>query len=77
MSKRKAHSQRQSATKKLKVRYGSLDRLPWKAVSRPVETGLDADDGILELEEVDNVEVVYDEKDGGKVVRFNVRSPSL
>ena len=42
-----------------------------------METGLDGDDGILELEEVDNVEVVYEEEDGGKVIKFNVRSRSL
>ena len=76
MSKRKAHPGSLSATKKIKVQHGSLDDLPWKSVARPVETGLDGDDGILELEEVDNVEVVYEEKDGGKVVKFNVRSPS-
>lgn len=77
MSKRKAHTQSLSASKKTKVQYGSLDRLPWQSVARPVETGLDGDDGILELEEVDNVEIVYEEKDGGKVVKFNVRSPSM
>lgn len=61
----------------MKVRYGSLDRLPWKSVARPVETGLDGDDGILELEEAHNVEIVCEEKDGGKVIQFNVRSPSM
>lgn len=74
MSKRKGHTQAPSATKKTKVQHGSLNDLPWKPVARPVNTGLDGDDGILELEEVDNVEVVYEEKDGGKVVRFNVHS---
>lgn len=77
MSKRKAHPQSSSATKKIKVQHGSLDRLPWKSVARPIETGLDGDDGILELEEVDNVEIVYQEKDGGKVIKFNVRSRSM
>lgn len=77
MAKRRAHPQSFSATKKTKVQYGSLDRLPWKSIVRPVETGLDGDDGILELEEVDNVEIVYEEKDGGKVVKFNVRSLSM
>lgn len=74
MPKRKAYPQPFLAAKKVKVQYGSLDRLPWKSVARPVETGLDGDDGILELEEVDNVEIVYEDKDGGKVVKFNVRS---
>ncbi|KAF8553319.1 P-loop containing nucleoside triphosphate hydrolase protein [Imleria badia] len=72
MPKRNAHPQSSSATKKIKVQHGSLDSLPWKSVARPVDTGLDGDDGILELEEVDNVEVVYEEKDGGKVIKFHV-----
>ncbi|KAF8438991.1 P-loop containing nucleoside triphosphate hydrolase protein [Boletus edulis BED1] len=76
MSKRKAHPRRTlDATKKIKVQHRSLDKLPWKSVARPVETVLDGDDGILELEEVDNVEVVYEEKDGGKVIKFNVLQP--
>lgn len=77
MSKRKARPHDSSATKKIKVQHGSLDKLPWKTVARPIETGLDGDDGILELEEVDDVEVVYEERDGGKVIRFNVRSHYL
>lgn len=76
-TKRKTHPQSVSAAKKIKVQYGSLDGLPWKSVARPVDTGLDGDDGILELEEVDDVEIVYEEKDGGKVVKFNVRSFSM
>lgn len=57
--------------KKSKV---TLDGLPWKTVSRPKETGLDGDDGILDLEEVDNVEVVYEETESGRVAKFNVSS---
>lgn len=53
-----------------------MDGLPWKAVRRPSETGLDGDDGILELEEVENVEVVYEDTEGGRVMRFNVLEPS-
>ncbi|KAH0835852.1 ATP-dependent RNA helicase [Lanmaoa asiatica] len=49
-----------------------FDRLPWTSVAKPAETGLDGDDGILELEEVDNVDIVYEETDGGKVIKFNV-----
>ncbi|KAG9313623.1 ATP-dependent RNA helicase [Chiua virens] len=58
MPKRKTHPQTLSAQKKTKV--------------QPADTGLDGDDGILELEEVDNVEVVYGERHGGKVIEFNV-----
>lgn len=50
-----------------------MDGLPWKAVNRPSDTGLDGDDGILELEEVENVEVVYEDTEGGRVMKFNVR----
>ncbi|KAH7912169.1 ATP-dependent RNA helicase [Hygrophoropsis aurantiaca] len=58
--------------KKFKVQTASLDGLPWKSITRPQDTGLDGDDGILELEEVEDVEVVYEETTGGKVVKFNV-----
>ena len=33
---------------------------------------MDEDDGILDLEEVDNVEVVFEQTDTGRVVKFNV-----
>jgi ATP-dependent RNA helicase DDX24/MAK5 len=59
--------------KKSKVQHHSLESLPWKSVSRPAETGLGGDDGILDLEEVDDVEVVYEQTDAGRVVKFNVR----
>ncbi|KZP15440.1 DEAD-domain-containing protein [Athelia psychrophila] len=58
-----------AARKKSKV---TLDGLPWKTVSRPKETGLDGDDGILDLEEVDDVEVVYEQTESGRVAKFNV-----
>ncbi|KAF9239814.1 ATP-dependent RNA helicase [Melanogaster broomeanus] len=71
--KRKTPSQsRPLPSKKVKVQHASLDSLPWTAVPRAVETGLDGDDGILELDEVADVEVVYEETDGGRVVKFNV-----
>ncbi|KAF8842413.1 DEAD-domain-containing protein [Paxillus ammoniavirescens] len=75
--KRKSRQQSRSSCKKVKLQYASLDGLPWKSVSRPVETGLDGDDGILELEEVDDVEIVYEETDGGRVVKFNVPATLL
>lgn len=34
------------------------------------------DDGILDLEEVDGVEVVYEDTDAGRVVKFNVSFPT-
>ena len=33
---------------------------------------MDGDDGILDLEEVDNVEVLFEQTDTGRVVKFNV-----
>lgn len=33
---------------------------------------MDGDDGILDLEEVDDVEVVYEQTDAGRVLKFNV-----
>jgi len=48
-----------------------LDDLPWKTVARP-NTGLDGDDGILGLEEVEGVEVIYEDTDAGRTVKFKV-----
>lgn len=70
--KRKADAGPSVTRKRLKIQPTSLDELPWKAVRRPSETGLDGDDGILELEEVENVEVVYENTEGGRVIKFNV-----
>lgn len=74
--KRKAKAVPSASRKRLKTHPTSLDGLPWKAVRRPSETGLDGDDGILELEEVENVEVVYEDTEGGRVMKFNVLEPS-
>ncbi|KAG2143014.1 ATP-dependent RNA helicase [Suillus clintonianus] len=74
--KRKAKAGPSASRKRLKIQPTSLDGLPWKAVHRPSETGLDGDDGILELEEVENVEVVYEDTEGGRVMKFNVLEPS-
>jgi ATP-dependent RNA helicase DDX24/MAK5 len=60
------------ARKRAKTRHKTADALPWKLVARPVEAGMGGDDGILELEEVDDVEVVYEDTEGGRVVTFNV-----
>ncbi|OJA11403.1 hypothetical protein AZE42_03952 [Rhizopogon vesiculosus] len=76
LAKRKAKSGPSASRKRLKVQYTSADGLPWKTVNRPSDTGLDGDDGILELEEVENVEVVYEDTEGGRVTRFNVLEPS-
>ncbi|KAI5887142.1 DEAD-domain-containing protein [Schizophyllum commune H4-8] len=73
MGKRKASSKKaEGSRKKTKIVHKNPDDLPWKTVKRPVVAGLDGDDGILELEEVEDVEVVYEETEGGRVARFNV-----
>lgn len=55
--------------KKAKIQHCSADDLPWKSVSRPFEAGIEFDDGI---EEVEDVEVIYETTEGGRVVKFNV-----
>lgn len=52
----------------------TIDALPWKTLSHPGVSGNTYDDGILELEEVDNVRVVYKETPEGRVVTFEVGS---
>lgn len=74
-SKRKLKTVSTPPRKRPKAHH-SLDGLPWKTVSRPSETGLGGDDGILDLEEVDDVEVVYEQTDAGRVVKFNVSDSS-
>jgi hypothetical protein len=37
-----------------------------------LEAGVGFDDGILDFEEVEGVEVTYETTDGGRVVKFNV-----
>ena len=73
LKKRKATSRSLPSKKKIKIRHSNTSTLPWKTTSRPLEAGIDADDGILELEEVEGVEVFYEEGKGGKIARFNVR----
>ncbi|RXW11918.1 hypothetical protein EST38_g13937, partial [Candolleomyces aberdarensis] len=70
--KRKLKGGSSAPRKKLKVTKSNIDDLPWKTISRPAETGLGGDDGILELEEVEGVEVVYEETEKGRVTKFKV-----
>ncbi|KAF7795671.1 hypothetical protein EIP86_006836 [Pleurotus ostreatoroseus] len=73
VSKRKLHTTDGATRKKLKAQHLSIDDLPWKVVSHTQEAGFDNTlEGMMELEEVDGVEVSYEETDVGKVVRFNV-----
>lgn len=65
-----------SARKKPRIQC-TAEELPWKKSRRPLETGLSEGDGILELEEVEGVEVVYEMTDGGKVAKFCVSESVL
>ncbi|KAF8171500.1 ATP-dependent RNA helicase [Pholiota molesta] len=73
-AKRKISATLSSSRKKAKIQHRNADELPWKTVSRPTLTGMGGDDGVLELEEVEGVEVVYETTEGGRVVKFNVIS---
>lgn len=71
--KRRNEEKTASSRKKAKMQHHlSLHDLPWKILQRPQVAGLNGDDGILELEEVEGVEVVYEETESGRVARFNV-----
>ena len=75
--KRRKQDKILSPRKKAKTEHLSLHDLPWTTLRRPQVAGLDGDDGILELEEVEGVEVVYEETEGGRVARFIVRIISV
>lgn len=70
--KRKGTTNPALPRKRAKIQHRSADDLPWKSVSRPFEAGIGFDDGILDFEEVEGVEVIYETTDGGRVVKFNV-----
>ena len=72
--KRKAKSIATSSRKKAKTTHLTANDLAGKSISTTKKAGINSGfDGILELEEVDNVEVVYEETEGGQIARFNVR----
>lgn len=79
--KRKIRSEFKRATKarkKARTHSGSsatISTLPWKTLSHAGNFGNADDDGILELEEVDNVQVVYEETPEGRIATFKVRCP--
>jgi hypothetical protein len=71
-SKRKATARALGARKKPRTQIASAEALPWKAVARRTDVVDDADEGLLDLEEVEDVEVVYEETPAGRVARFKV-----
>ncbi|KAG6914162.1 hypothetical protein DXG01_002006 [Tephrocybe rancida] len=52
---------------KVKTQHRTLDELAWGAAVRPQEASLGGDDGTPELEEIEGVDVVYEETDGGRI----------
>ena len=72
--RRKPKTRSAHPRKKVKIASSNLEDLPWKSLARPMETGLDGDDGILELEEVEGVEIVYEDTGKGRVAKFKVRT---
>ena len=73
-TKRKLAASAQPARKKAKTERLSANDLPWKVIHRTDEAGVDSGlEGIMELEEVEGVEVLYEETEAGRVARFHVR----
>lgn len=74
ITKKRKHAQSTlSSRKRPRKEVTSVNDLPWKSISRPNAFGFEGDDGILELEEVDDVEIVYEETENGRVAKFKVR----
>jgi ATP-dependent RNA helicase DDX24/MAK5 len=48
-----------------------MNDLPWRSVKGPRKTDLGED--MLEVEEVEDVEVIYEETAAGRVAKFRVR----
>jgi ATP-dependent RNA helicase DDX24/MAK5 len=63
-------------SKKRKTAHVSLDNLSWKPVVRTHSAGLDFDEGLLDLEEVEGVQVLYEQTSNGRVATFLVRALS-
>ncbi|KAI0087341.1 DEAD-domain-containing protein [Irpex rosettiformis] len=76
--KRKSAGPLSAAQKKTKTVHLTASDLPWKTVKSRQEAGLHSDmDGMMELEEVEGVEVVYEENAGGRVAKFKVKEEQV
>ena len=76
--KRKTKPSSSSIAKRVKTKHVLTDDLPWKKVAKPREADLGTGmEGFLDLEEVDDVDVVFEETEAGRVVKFKVRMSSL
>ncbi|KAH7103887.1 DEAD-domain-containing protein [Auriculariales sp. MPI-PUGE-AT-0066] len=72
--KRKARGHRFPAAKRTK--RATLHELAWRSVARPSEAGLDEYGDVLELEEVEGVDVIYEGDGDFKVAKFQVAESS-
>ena len=71
--KRRNVSPTSHLSKKRKTAHVSLDRLSWRPVARAHTAGIELDEGLLELEEVEGVQVEYEQTANGRVAKFLVR----
>jgi ATP-dependent RNA helicase DDX24/MAK5 len=71
--KRKTKTTAGGAARKRTKTLRSVGDLPWKTIAHARDTTGEGDNGILELEEVENVEVVYENTDSGRMAVFRVR----
>ncbi|KAI0356068.1 DEAD-domain-containing protein [Trametes cingulata] len=71
--KRKTKPSASSIAKRVKTKHVTADDLQWKKTSKPREADLGTGlEGFLDLEEVEDVDVVYEETEAGTVARFKV-----
>ncbi|KAI0676448.1 DEAD-domain-containing protein [Trametes maxima] len=74
-AKRKTKPSASSIAKRAKTKHVTADDLQWQKTSQPREADLGTGlEGFLDLEEVDDVDVVYEETENGRVVRFEVKN---
>ncbi|KAI0281809.1 P-loop containing nucleoside triphosphate hydrolase protein [Russula aff. rugulosa BPL654] len=74
--KRKNVSPTSRLSKKRKTAHVSLDSLSWRPVVRAHTAGIELDDGLLDLEEVEGVQVEYEQTANGRVAKFLVNESS-
>ena len=76
--KRKTQPSSSSLAKRVKTKHLLSEDLPWKTSAKPREADLGTGlDGFLELEEVDDVDIEYEETDAGRIARFKVRNNQI
>ena len=73
-SRKKKHQRSKPSSTTSRYVEVAAQKLPWtRTPGATIELGSDDEGGMLELEEVDDVDVVWEERpDGSKVVRFKV-----